>query len=242
MGPISTRISKGNGSGPCPPDDQSDGAARIACQFGVRVQGFDVSNYVFFQVRLHMKQIGCSSRLSNQQPSHAMIQRIAGGIGVAIFLMMTGSAVAQNPTPAAPLPGPEAQISAPQGYAIHQSVDLGGHMSGISGSKAMYDTLVNIQSGPRVLGETFEMHALPGKKNTLVDSLKAIGSGFGGDPNNFAKLDFSKGKIYEFSGMFRRDRQYSDYDLLGNPNITTGQSILIGLSNAPTGSPARAPG
>ena len=165
-----------------------------------------------------------------------MIQRIAGGIGVAIFLMMTGSAVAQNPTPAAPLPGPEAQISAPQGYAIHQSVDLGGHMSGISGSKAMYDTLVNIQSGPRVLGETFEMHALPGKKNTLVDSLKAIGSGFGGDPNNFAKLDFSKGKIYEFSGMFRRDRQYSDYDLLGNPNITTGQSIPIGPSNAPTGS------
>ena len=87
---------------------------------------------------------------------------------------------------------------------------------------AMYDTLVNMQSGPRVLGETFEMHALPGKKHTLFDSLSAIGSGFGGDPNNFAKLDFSKGKFYEFSGMFRRDRQYFDYDLLGNPNIDIG--------------------
>ena len=37
-------------------------------------------------------------------------------------------------------------------------------------------------------------------------------------------------------GMFRRDRSYFDYDLLGNPNIPGGQSIPIGPSNAPTGS------
>ncbi len=36
--------------------------------------------------------------------------------------------------------------------------------------------------------------------------------------------------------MFRRDRQYFDYDLLGNPNIPGGQSIPIGPSAAPTGS------
>jgi hypothetical protein len=184
-----------------------------------------------------MKKIGWFSRLSNQhqQPSPARIQRIAGGIGVAI-LLMTGSAVAQNPTPAAPLPTPEAQIAAPQGYAIHQSVDMGGHIVGLTGSSAMYDTLVNIQSGPRVLGETFEMRALPENKHTLIDSLSAFGTGFGGDPNSFSKLSFYKGKIYEFSGTFRRDRQYFDYDLLGNPNITTGQSIPIGPSAAPTGS------
>ncbi len=165
-----------------------------------------------------------------------MLQRIAWGTGVAILMMMTGSAAAQNPTPAAPLPTPEAQIAAPQGYAIHQSVDMGGHIVGLTGSQAMYDTLVNVQSGPRVQGETFEMHALPDNKHTLIDSLSAIGNGFGGDPNNFAKLSFYKGKIYEFSGIFRRDRQYFDYDLLGNPNITTGQSIPIGPSNAPTSS------
>ena len=43
-------------------------------------------------------------------------------------------------------------------------------------------------------------------------------------------MDFSKGKVYEFSGMFRRDRQYFDYDLLGNPDIPGGQSIPIGPS------------
>jgi hypothetical protein len=165
-----------------------------------------------------------------------MIQRTAGSIGIVILLMTAGIAVAQNPTPATPSPTPEAQIAAPNGYTIHQSVDLGGRITGVAGSGAMYDTLVNMQSGPRVLGETFEMRALPGKKNTLIDSLSAIGSGFGGDPNSFTKLDFSKGKIYEFSGMFRRDRQYFDYDLLGNPNIPGGQSIPIGPSAAPTGS------
>jgi hypothetical protein len=127
-------------------------------------------------------------------------------------------------------------MTVPNGYSIHQSVDLGGRIAAKTGGGAMYDTLVNLQSGPRVLGETFELHALPGKKNTLVDSLSAIGSGFGGDPNSFTKLDFSKGKVYEFSGMFRRDRQYFDYDLLGNPNIPGGQSIPIGPATAPTGS------
>ncbi len=73
-------------------------------------------------------------------------------------------------------------------------------------------------------------------KHTLVDTLSAFGNGFGGDPYNFAKLDFSKGKLYEFSGLFRRDRQYFDYDLLGNPNIPGGQSIPIGPTGAPTGS------
>ncbi len=184
-----------------------------------------------------MKKVGWFSRLSNQQPSLAMIQRIAGSIGVAILLMTGGIAAAQdNPTPANPLPKPETEMTVPHGYTIHQSVDVGGRIASISGSRAMYDTLVNLQTGPRLLGETFEMRARPGNKHTLIDSLRAIGNGLGGDPNNFAKLDFSKGKIYEFSGMFRRDRQYFDYDLLGNPNIPGGQSIPIGPTGHTTGS------
>jgi hypothetical protein len=180
-----------------------------------------------------MKKIGWFSRLPNQQPSSAKAQRIVGGIGVAVLLAMMSRAAAQNPTPGTPIPTPETKMVAPDGYAMHQTVDVGGRIAGITGSGAMYDTMVNLQSGPRVLGETFELHALPGKKNTLVDSLMAIGSGFGGDPNSFTKLTFSKGKIYEFSGMFRRDRQYFDYDLLGNPNIPGGQTIPVGPTNAP---------
>ena len=73
----------------------ADPAADLAREFKV-----SMSATMFFQVRLHMKKIGWFSRLSNQQPSPAMIQRIAGGVGVAILLMTTGIAAAQNPAAA----------------------------------------------------------------------------------------------------------------------------------------------
>jgi hypothetical protein len=170
------------------------------------------------------------SRLSNQQPSAARFGRIAGGFGVAILLMTAVVAVAQAPA-AEPQP-----VTAPKGYTVHQTVDVGGRIVKVNGSGSMYDTLVNEQSGPRVFGETFEMRALPDAKNTLFDTLTAAGGGFGGDPYDFAKMDFYKGKLYEFSGLFRRDRQYFDYDLLGNPNIPSGLSTPIGPAAAPTGS------
>ena len=161
-----------------------------------------------------------------------MAQCLAGSMGLATALMTTGALCAQTPTAPKPEPAP---ISAPQGYSVHHSVDLGGHYNNIIGSNAMYDTMVNQHSGLRLLGETFEMHALPENKNAFLDDLKAFTNGLGGDPNNLAKLDFSKKRVYEFSGMFRRDRQYFDYNLLGNPNIPAGQTLPIGLSTAPTG-------
>jgi hypothetical protein len=182
-----------------------------------------------------MKKTGWLSRLPTQRPSSSVAHRIVQAGGVAILCMATGAA-AQTTTPFIQLSEPIAPISAPDGYSLFQSVDMGGHIVDTSGSQAMYDTLVNIQSGPRVLGETFQLHALPGTQHTLIDSLSAFSTGFGGDPTNFVKMDFSKGKIYEFSGVFRRYRQYFDYDLLGNPNIPSGQTIPIGPSNAPTGS------
>ena len=179
-----------------------------------------------------MTNIGWFFRLLISQPTPAGIRRIAGG-GIAL-LLIAGIAVAQN-TPDSAIPTAETHVTVPNGYTLHQSIDLGGRMANVNGSPAMYDTLVNMQSGPRVLGETFELRALPGTKNTWVDHLSAFGSGFGGDPYSFARLNASKGKAYEFSGMFRRDRQYMDYNLLGNPNIPGGQTIPIGPSTAPTG-------
>ncbi len=160
---------------------------------------------------------------------------MAASIGIAALLTMTGRAFAQAAAPGAVLPTP-AQMTVPDGFTAHHSVDMGGRMSNVTGSDAMYATMVNMRSGPRVLGESFEMRALPGKKGSPVDYLKAFGTGFGGDPYNSAKLNASKGKYYDFTGLFRRDRQYFDYDLLGNPNIVPGSTIPIGASDAPTGS------
>ena len=74
-----------------------------------------------------MKNKGWFIRLTHQQLSAAMAQCIVGCCGVALALMMTGAAVAQNPNPEAAKPGPE--VSAPNGYTIHHSVDLGGRIA-----------------------------------------------------------------------------------------------------------------
>jgi hypothetical protein len=176
-----------------------------------------------------MMNPGWISRLLSEKHSLAAARCIVGGMAAAILGLTAGTAVAQIPIFVS-------HQTPPDGYTLHESIDLGGRVANIDGSGAMYDTLVNQQSGPRILGETYELRALPQTKNTLVDHLKAFTSGLGGDPNNVAKLDFSKGKLYDFSGMFRRDRQYFDYNLLGNPNLPSGQSIPIGPAAAPTGS------
>ncbi len=179
-----------------------------------------------------MNNNGWFSGLLSQQPSSAKVCRAAGAMAVVMLLATAGIAVAQDANPVAP--APEAKFSTPFGYSSHHTIDMGGRMASLSGSSAMYDTLVNLQSGPRVEGETFEMHALPGNKHALVDDLSAFGTGFGGDPSIMAKLTASKGKAYEFSGMFRRGRLYSNYDLLANPNLPGGLSMPIGPANAPT--------
>jgi hypothetical protein len=166
----------------------------------------------------------------HKQRSSTWMLRLAAGMGIAIF-SMTLSAQAPDAATQAPAPPPPL----PSGYSVHESIDAGGHMVGLSGAGAMYNTMINMRSGPRILGETFIMRALPDNKNPLFDDLSAFSNGWGGDPNNFATLKFSKGKAYEFNGTFRRDRQYFDYDLLGNPNVPGGQSIPIGPSTAPTG-------
>jgi hypothetical protein len=127
------------------------------------------------------------------------------------------------------------KMSTPDGYSARHSVDVGGRVANKVGSGAMYDTLVNLQSGPRVSGETLELHKLASNKKALVDDASAFGTGFGGEPYNFARLSLSKAKLYEFTGTFRRNRQYFDYDLLGNSNVPAGLTLPIGLATAPTG-------
>src|ERR1700688_1751194 len=72
------------------------------------------------------------------------------------FGIVSGSAAHAQDTTPPPSPGDNVRF----GYVIHQSVDFGGHIVTQSGSGAMYDTLVNIQSGPRLLDSSFQMTAV----------------------------------------------------------------------------------
>ncbi len=143
----------------------------------------------------------------------------------AFFLSCAPSSKAQDNT------APKGTIK--DGYAIRQTFDLGGHIADYSGSGAMYDTLVNLQSGPRILNQSLEMHALQGSHHFLFDTLSTNSTGYGGDPNNVTMFRMSKGKLYDFQGIFRRDRQYFDYDLLANPLVPPTSNPYVPVLNSP---------
>jgi len=151
------------------------------------------------------------------------------------------SAVAQDTKPPV-RPPPVAQDTAPPpapgdnirfGYVIHQSVDFGGHIVTQSGSGAMYDTLVNIQSGPRLLDSSFQMVAVNPSHALLFDHLSSTSFGYGGDPIDGTLMNVSKGRIYNFQGNFRRDRQYFDYNLLANPLIPPSSIPFVPVLDSP---------
>jgi opacity protein-like surface antigen len=171
-----------------------------------------------------MSVISSISLLLNRRHAAAVISAI-----VFIAVIFAGSgAIAQDTTPA-PSPGDNVRF----GYTIHQSIDLGGHIVTQSGSGAMYDTLVNIQSGPRILDSSFQMIAVDPHHALLFDRLSSNSFGYGGDPINGTFMNVSKGRIYKFQGSFRRDRQYFDYDLLANPLIPPASTPFVPLLDSP---------
>ncbi|MGD0793653.1 MAG: hypothetical protein ABR920_17970, partial [Terriglobales bacterium] len=140
-------------------------------------------------------------------------------------LFAQSSGAGQNP------PGePEGVTSG--GYRIHSSFDVGGRYSSVTGSGNMYDTLVNLQSGPRVLDQTLSMQSLD-HQGLLFDDLYINSFGWGGDPNNALRMRADKNKWYNLVGSFRRDQSFSDFDLLANPLNPSTSTPTIQELNSP---------
>jgi len=126
---------------------------------------------------------------------------------------------AASPAPAraaAPAPPAEADGVTSGGYQIHSSVEFGYRSTDVTGSGDMYDTLVNLQTGPRILDQTLTMQSVD-HEGLLFDDLYLNSFGWGGDPNNALRLRADKNKWYNLQSSFRRDQYFSDYDLLANP-------------------------
>src|SRR5215471_14617499 len=66
------------------------------------------------------------------------------------------------------------------GYHVTQSVEVGGRITNVTGSQPMYNTLVNYQTGPRVLEQSLTMQSL--SRDDLMDTLTLNSFGLGGDP------------------------------------------------------------
>jgi hypothetical protein len=122
---------------------------------------------------------------------------------------------AASPAPAAAPPAQPDGITS-GGYLIHTSVELGFRSTDVTGSGDMYDTLVDLQTGPRILDQTLTMQSVD-HQGLLFDDLYLNSFGWGGDPNNASRLRADKNKWYNLRSSFRRDQYFSDYDLWANP-------------------------
>ena len=101
-------------------------------------------------------------------------------------------------------------------YNIKQAIEFGYRFTDITGNLQTYNTMVNLQDGPRLLNFTTEMRSLD-NRGTFFDRFYFSNFGYGGDPNVVTVLRVSKNKWYAFNAMFRHDENLWDYSLLANP-------------------------
>ncbi|HEX4077137.1 MAG TPA: hypothetical protein VHX49_17185 [Candidatus Acidoferrales bacterium] len=101
-------------------------------------------------------------------------------------------------------------------YNIQQSVDFGYRATEINGNKDTYDTFINLGDGVRLFDYTLDMRSL-NHQGLLFDNLHFSNFGYGGDPNDVSRLHIDKNKWYDFNVLFRRDKNFWDYNLLANP-------------------------
>lgn len=148
---------------------------------------------------------------------------------VTVPLMMIASiALAQQGSPAG---NPEEKRLG--NFVVHQSVDFGYRVTDVSGAnQQMYGTLVNLHDGPRLLDQTLSMQA-PDHNGVGFDDLYVSSFGFGGDPNDVARARISKYKWYDFSGLFRRDWNYWNYNLLANPLNPSTSNPSVPITDSP---------
>ena len=118
------------------------------------------------------------------------------------------------------------------GYTVHSSADLGYRFSSLAGSRGMYNTLVNLQTGPRVLDQTLSMRSKD-HQGLPFDNLFINSVGWGGDADNYLRARADKDKWYDFQASFRRDENYFDYDLLANPLNPPTSSPYVPVTDSP---------
>jgi hypothetical protein len=114
-------------------------------------------------------------------------------------------------------------------YNIKQSIEFGGRFTNISGNSQVYNSFVNLQQGPRLLGFTMEMTSL-NHHGTLFDRLYFSNFGYGGDPIDFSRLRVSKNQWFNLDAQFRKDQNFWDYSLQANPLNPTAPFV-----NGPAG-------
>lgn len=117
-------------------------------------------------------------------------------------------------------------------YNIQQTIEFGYRDSMMGGNLDNYDTFENLGSGVRLFDYTLDMHSI-NHRGLLFDDLAFSNFGYGGDPNDVSRLHISKGKLYDFRVLFRRDKNFWDYNLLANPLNPASSVPALAITSSP---------
>ncbi|HUO60860.1 MAG TPA: hypothetical protein VMU24_09350 [Candidatus Acidoferrales bacterium] len=107
-------------------------------------------------------------------------------------------------------------------YKVQQSVEVGERYTSVSGNEAIYNTMENLHTGPRLLDQNLYMRSLRHTGDAIVDEMYLNSFGVGGDPNTGARLRMNKNRWYDLKADFRTDKNWWDYNTLDQPYNTPG--------------------
>ena len=103
------------------------------------------------------------------------------------------SAPAQTAETPSPVPSAESWLTG--------SIDAGYRWrSDVGGSLDTYRSIVNLGSGPKVLGADF---TLTDPRHRAFDQIRVRANGWGDEPYQTVHLDAKKSKLYDFSADYR---------------------------------------
>src|SRR5271156_1622091 len=200
--------------------------------------------YFIYRERMQAKQTAIGRWDIRTRENKSMKGRVAiRSIPSAIFI----AAVLLSPVARAQDNSGESKGINSGDYNIHQTIEFGYRLNEVTGNQNTYDTFENLGSGLRLFNFDFEMRSLD-HHGLLFDTLSFSNFGYGGDPNDVTRLRIEKNKWYDFRLLFRRDKNFWDYNLSANPynpaalnpagSLTTGCYVGPPTAAFPQGAPA----
>jgi hypothetical protein len=159
------------------------------------------------------------------------IPRYVSAIRELSFLILMVALLSSSPLRAQTGSGETKGIDAGN-YNIQESIEAGYRSTWINGNTNTYDTFVNLNSGLRLFDYTLNMRSLD-HNGLLFDTLDFSNFGYGGDPNDVSRLRIDKNKWYDFRFLFRRDKNFWDYNLLANPLNPSTSNPTVAIATSP---------
>ncbi len=111
-------------------------------------------------------------------------------------------------------------VPVPEAAWITGSIDMGYRWrTGVAGSFDTYRSIVNLGSGPKLLGADF---SIVDPKRRFFDQIRVRASSWGDDPNSSFHLDAKKEKLYDFNADYRNIAYFNFLPSYADPLLARG--------------------